>query len=57
MTTILCLQENVNLDYFDVDIQAIEKRCEERADVRHIRCPIRDFDPMDLRVQLPKAKE
>ena len=57
MTTILCLQENVNLDYFGVDIQAIEKRCAERADVRHIRCPIRDFDPMDLRVQLPKAKE
>lgn len=55
VTTILCLQENVNLDYFSVDITAIEERCEERGDVRHIRCPIRDFDPMDLRLQLPKV--
>lgn len=55
VTTILCLQENVNLDYFSVDIGAIEHRCAERGDVRHVRCPVRDFDPTDLRRQLPKV--
>lgn len=55
VTTILCLQEDANLDYFSVDITSIQKRCQERGDIQHVRCPIRDFDPMDLRTQLPKA--
>jgi len=55
VTTILCLQEDVNLDYFSVDIAAIQRQCEQRGDVRHVRCPVRDFDPMDLRRQLPKV--
>lgn len=55
VTTILCLQEDINLDYFSVDISAIRKRCQARGDVRHVRCPVRDFDPSDLRKQLPKV--
>lgn len=54
VTTILCLQEDVNLDYFDIDINRIRSRCGE-VGIRHVRCPVRDFDPSDLRSRLPKV--
>jgi hypothetical protein len=41
--------------YFDIDIEAIRARCAERGDIKHVRFPIRDFDPFDLRRKLPKA--
>ncbi|KAK3285527.1 Phosphoglucan phosphatase DSP4, chloroplastic [Cymbomonas tetramitiformis] len=31
------------------------ERARERPDIRHIRFPIRDFDPFDLRMKLPSA--
>lgn len=53
VSLIICLQEDINLDYFGVDIAAIQDRCNERGDIKHLRLPIRDFDPMDLRNRLP----
>lgn len=41
--------------YFSLDVGPIQKRCEERGDIKHVRFPVRDFDPYDLRRKLPKA--
>lgn len=55
VTTVFCLQENSDMEYFSLDITAIQERCKERGDIEHVRFPIRDFDPFDLRKKLPKA--
>ncbi|GBF90184.1 phosphoglucan phosphatase [Raphidocelis subcapitata] len=55
ITTIFCLQEDSDLAYFDIDIEGIRARAVERGDIRHVRFPVRDFDPFDLRKKLPKA--
>jgi hypothetical protein len=55
VTTIFCLQEDCDLDYFGIDVASIAARCAERGDVRHVRFPIRDFDPFELRRLLPRA--
>ncbi|CAG9463077.1 unnamed protein product [Pedinophyceae sp. YPF-701] len=52
---VVCLQEDKDLANFDVDVQELRDRCEERGDVLHLRLPIRDFDPFDLRLGLPSA--
>lgn len=52
--TIFCLQEDSDMEYFNLDIKPIQARCEERG-VKHVRFRIRDFDPFDLRRKLPKA--
>ena len=41
--------------YFDLDIHPIIDRCKQRGDIKHIRFPIRDFDPFSLRQRLPEA--
>ncbi|XP_072996364.1 phosphoglucan phosphatase LSF2, chloroplastic [Typha latifolia] len=51
---ILCLQQDNDIEYWGIDIQAIIKRCKE-VGIRHMRRPARDFDPDSLRQQLPKA--
>ncbi len=43
------------MEYFNLDVIPIQQRCEERGDIKHVRFPIRDFDPYDLRMKLPKA--
>ncbi|GLI59461.1 hypothetical protein VaNZ11_001341 [Volvox africanus] len=53
--TIFCLQEDPDMAYFNLDIQPIQAHCKERGDIKHVRFPIRDFDPFDLRRKLPKA--
>lgn len=55
ITTIFCLQEDCDLAYFDIDIEGIRERCRQRGDIKHVRFPVRDFDPFDLRKKLPKA--
>jgi hypothetical protein len=42
------------MDYFGIDIAAIQERCKE-VGIKHVRFPVRDFDPFDLRMKLPKA--
>eukprot|EP00878_Enallax_costatus_P036860 GHUV01041436.1.p1 GENE.GHUV01041436.1~~GHUV01041436.1.p1 ORF type:complete len:166 (+),score=46.64 GHUV01041436.1:45-500(+) len=42
------------MEYFGIDIAAIKQRCRE-VGVQHVRFPVRDFDPLDLRLKLPKA--
>ena len=42
------------MEYFGIDIAAIQQRCRE-VGVQHVRFPVRDFDPFDLRLKLPKA--
>ncbi|KAI8476474.1 MAG: phosphatases II [Monoraphidium minutum] len=49
VTTIFNLQEDCDMDYFSIDIAAIRARCAERGDIKHVRFPVRDFDPFDLR--------
>lgn len=51
---VYCLQENSDMEYFKLDVEPIQKRCEELG-IKHVRFPIRDFDPFDLRLKLPKA--
>ncbi|GFR41929.1 hypothetical protein Agub_g2722 [Astrephomene gubernaculifera] len=55
VTTVFCLQEDSDMEYFSLDIRPIQARCAERGDIKHVRFPIRDFDPFDLRRKLPKA--
>ncbi|GAX75733.1 hypothetical protein CEUSTIGMA_g3176.t1 [Chlamydomonas eustigma] len=52
---VYCLQEDCDMEYFNLDVSKIQERCEERGDIKHVRFPIRDFDPYDLRMKLPKA--
>ena len=41
--------------YFDLDINPIIERCNQRGDIKHVRFPVRDFDPFSLRQRLPEA--
>lgn len=52
--TVFCLQEDSDMEYFKLDIAPVQQRCEELG-IRHVRFRIRDFDPFDLRRQLPRA--
>lgn len=51
--TIFCLQQNPDLEYFGVDIIAIQEYAKTYDDIQHIRAEIRDFDAFDLRMRLP----
>lgn len=51
--TIFCLQQNSDLEYFGVDIQAIGEHAKKCDGIEHIRAEIRDFDGFDLRMRLP----
>ncbi|XP_062091917.1 phosphoglucan phosphatase DSP4, amyloplastic [Humulus lupulus] len=51
--TIFCLQQNPDLEYFGVDIGAIQEYASTFHDIEHLRAEIRDFDAHDLRVRLP----
>lgn len=51
--TIFCLQQNPDLEYFGVDINAIQEYAETFDDIQHLRAEIRDFDAFDLRIRLP----
>ena len=55
MGAVLCLQEDSDMAWFNLDFAPIVARCEERRDIQHIRFRIRDFDPFDLRIKLPAA--
>ncbi|XP_058084264.1 phosphoglucan phosphatase DSP4, amyloplastic isoform X2 [Magnolia sinica] len=51
--TIFCLQQNSDLEYFGVDISAIQEYANQCDDIEHCRAEIRDFDAFDLRLRLP----
>ncbi|XP_073000969.1 phosphoglucan phosphatase DSP4, amyloplastic isoform X1 [Typha latifolia] len=51
--TIFCLQQNPDLEYFGVDIGAIQEHALKCDDIDHYRAEIRDFDVFDLRMRLP----
>ncbi|KAI4372899.1 hypothetical protein MLD38_011080 [Melastoma candidum] len=51
---ILNLQQDKDVEYWGVDLQLIQRRCEELR-IRHMRRPARDFDPDSLRRELPAA--
>ncbi|KAK2634147.1 hypothetical protein Ddye_028939 [Dipteronia dyeriana] len=51
--TIFCLQQNPDLEYFGVDIRAIQQYAGTYDDIQHLRAEIRDFDSFDLRMRLP----
>ncbi|CAD7700856.1 unnamed protein product [Ostreobium quekettii] len=54
VSTIVCLQEDKDCEYWDLDLAAIKDCCTSRGDVKHLHLPIRDFDPQSLRQRLPK---
>ncbi|KAG2729695.1 hypothetical protein I3760_01G261800 [Carya illinoinensis] len=51
--TIFCLQQDSDLEYFGVDINAIRDYAKKYDDITHLRAEIRDFDAFDLRTRLP----
>uniref|UniRef100_A0A0E0CTS4 Uncharacterized protein n=1 Tax=Oryza meridionalis TaxID=40149 RepID=A0A0E0CTS4_9ORYZ len=51
--TVFCLQQDPDLEYFGVDICAIQEYCLQCKDIEHCRAEIRDFDAFDLRLRLP----
>uniref|UniRef100_A0A0D9VNE9 Dual specificity protein phosphatase 4 n=1 Tax=Leersia perrieri TaxID=77586 RepID=A0A0D9VNE9_9ORYZ len=51
--TVFCLQQDPDLEYFGVDIRAIQEYCLQCKDIEHCRAEIRDFDAFDLRLRLP----
>ncbi|OVA17908.1 Dual specificity phosphatase [Macleaya cordata] len=51
--TIFCVQQNSDLEYFGVDITAIQEYAKQCGDIQHVRAEIRDFDAFDLRMRLP----
>nr|XP_010918600.1 phosphoglucan phosphatase DSP4, amyloplastic isoform X2 [Elaeis guineensis] len=51
--TIFCLQQDSDLEYFGVDIGAIQEYAMKFDDIEHYRAEIRDFDAFDLRIRLP----
>ncbi|GAB4849205.1 Phosphoglucan phosphatase DSP4, chloroplastic [Ancistrocladus abbreviatus] len=51
--TIFCLQQDPDLEYFGVDINAIREYAQGYDEIEHIRGEIRDFDGFDLRMRLP----
>ncbi|PKI68576.1 hypothetical protein CRG98_011062 [Punica granatum] len=51
--TIFCLQQDPDLEYFGVDIKAIQEYAKTYDDIEHLRARIRDFDAFDLRMRLP----
>ncbi|XP_031271368.1 phosphoglucan phosphatase LSF2, chloroplastic-like isoform X1 [Pistacia vera] len=51
---ILNLQQDKDIEYWEIDFQPIVKRC-QAIGIRHMRRPAKDFDPDSLRNQLPKA--
>ncbi|XP_073267269.1 phosphoglucan phosphatase DSP4, amyloplastic isoform X3 [Populus alba] len=51
--TIFCLQQDPDLEYFGVDISAIEDYAKACGDIQHLRAQIRDFDAFDLRKRIP----
>jgi hypothetical protein len=55
VTTVMCLQENSDMEYFSLDVKPIRERCASGGTIDHIRHAIRDFDPYSLRRRLPGA--
>ena len=53
--SILCLQQDSDMEWFSLDIGPILDHAAERGDVRHTRYRINDFDGHDLRMRLPGA--
>lgn len=51
--TVFCLQQDSDLEYFGVDIRAIQDYSLQFKDIVHCRAEIRDFDAFDLRLRLP----
>ncbi|CAH1438086.1 unnamed protein product [Lactuca virosa] len=51
--TVYCLQQDSDLEYFSVDINAIREYASTFDDIQHLRAEIRDFDATDLRLRLP----
>eukprot|EP00238_Polyblepharides_amylifera_P012711 CAMPEP_0196587502 /NCGR_PEP_ID=MMETSP1081-20130531/57641_1 /TAXON_ID=36882 /ORGANISM="Pyramimonas amylifera, Strain CCMP720" /LENGTH=349 /DNA_ID=CAMNT_0041909699 /DNA_START=329 /DNA_END=1378 /DNA_ORIENTATION=+ len=53
VSTILCLQEDKDMAWWKLDINPIIQRANELDGILHVREPVRDFDPFDLRMRLP----
>ena len=54
ITAILSLQTDHDLDYCDLDWSRLETCCQELG-IKLRRIPVRDFDGMDLRQNLPQC--
>lgn len=52
--SILNLQQDKDIEYWEIELNAITKRCNELG-IQYMRAPARDFDPSSLRTELPRA--
>ena len=55
VSTVMCLQENSDMEYFSLDIDPVRARCSSLGTIDHVRHAFRDFDPYSLRRRLPGA--
>ena len=51
---VLCLQQDTDMEYFDLDIIPVLESCQE-VGISHYRWRVNDFDPYDLRLKLPEG--
>jgi len=51
---VFCLQEDKDMAHFNIDLEPVLARAVE-LDVKHVRHPIKDFDPLSLRRHIPDA--
>eukprot|EP00249_Psilotum_nudum_P011051 c22940_g1_i1 orf=86-667(+) len=54
VTAILNLQQDRDVQYTEIDFSSIARRCEALG-ILYIRRAVRDFDPISIRRELPKA--
>lgn len=52
---IFSLQEDCDMEYFNIEVTGITGRAKSRGDIKIVRNPVRDFDPFNLRQRLPRA--
>eukprot|EP00892_Ulva_mutabilis_P010884 jgi/Ulvmu1/8168/UM040_0065.1 len=52
VSVVICLQQDTDMAYFDLDIEPVQDRAGE-VDLRHVRLRINDMDPLNLRLRLP----
>jgi protein-tyrosine phosphatase len=50
--SVLCLQQDSDMAYFDLDLDPVLLGCDE-AGIDHLRFRVNDFDPYHLRLMLP----
>jgi protein-tyrosine phosphatase len=54
ISAVLNLQTDEDMSWYDIDWQNLEAHY-RKTEIEVVRCPVRDFDPEDLREKLPEC--